>query len=295
VRRKDRVGLHDVATPLSVDTCFACPYLQCARGIPLRMSSANVVAPSSVRPTTLPVCLVLSWVMNRQRRPCCIYGGAFRQGSASAWTDFAGRLAKRTNARVVVPDYRLAPEYPFPAALHDCAAVLVALCGKGRPIILSGDSAGGGLALSLAAICASPTRLAGLALISPWTDLNVTADSFADCAATDVLFSRDAAHEAAELYLQGIGADDPLASPHFADLTTLPPVLLMASTIEVLRDDATRLVERLARANRRVDALFETDVPHDWPFVLPDHPATARALARYATFVAEVTSTTEGV
>ncbi|MDO7842152.1 alpha/beta hydrolase [Sphingomonas immobilis] len=202
-----------------------------------------------------------------------LHGGGYRMGSAAAWRPFAERLAVVTHARVIVPDYALAPEAPFPGALHDAAAVVGAAVADHGPVVLSGDSAGGGLALALAAALAPPVPLLGLVLLSPWIDLTLSGDSFDRCAASDALFSRASASAAAEAYLQGWDAADPRASPLFADLTALPPTLLAVSSSEVLCDESLDLLRRLALASVRTTAVIEPDVPHIWPVLATDAPA----------------------
>jgi acetyl esterase/lipase len=176
------------------------------------------------------------------------HGGGFRQGCPEMTSHFAAALAKRCGVEVVCPAYRLAPEHPFPAALNDGMSFLRELRRAGRSNIwLSGDSAGGGLAASLTALCiAEQIPVAGLVLLSSWLDLTVTSDCYATTAASDPVFSRAAALEAAEQYLQGSAADNPLASPLFGELAGYPPTFVSVGSGEVLADDARRFCAALS-------------------------------------------------
>jgi acetyl esterase/lipase len=189
-----------------------------------------------------------------------MHGGAFRIGCPEQIAPFAHRLAQACKVTVICPAYRLAPEYPFPAGLNDGWAVLRALAETmPRALILSGDSAGGGLAASLAALAhQAGIPLAGLALLSPWLDLSVIDPAYITNAATDPLFSAEAAREAAALYLQGHMPSDPLASPLFGELSGYPPTYLNAGMGEVLAGDARRLRDRLEQAGVPV-AFHEVD------------------------------------
>jgi acetyl esterase/lipase len=217
------------------------------------------------------------------------HGGGYRLGSVAWWSPFGARLVAATGWSVVLPDYRLAPEHPFPAALHDAAAVYEAVVAQDpAAIIVSGDSAGGGLAVAtaVAALAAGVRRPDGLALFSPWVDLGVTASSFTTRAETDQFFSAEAARGAAATYLQGVDHRHPLASPLFADLAGLPPTLVFAAIDEVLLDDAIALASALAHAGVAAEAHFVPGVPHVWPTLLPDRPESAAALAAVARFTA---------
>ncbi|HEY1281331.1 MAG TPA: alpha/beta hydrolase [Acidimicrobiales bacterium] len=216
------------------------------------------------------------------------HGGGYRLGSAAGSTAFGTRLAAATGCSVVVPDYRLAPEHPFPAALHDAAAVYDALvANESDAVVVSGDSAGGGLAVAVvvAALEAGVRAPDGLVLFSPWADLGVTGPSFTSRAGTDQLFSRDAAHAAAAAYLQGVDPRHPLASPLGANLAGLPPTLVFAAIDEVLLDDAVALAAGLTHAGVAVEAHFVAGVQHVWPTVFPDLPESAAALAAVARFI----------
>ncbi|MEB8336162.1 alpha/beta hydrolase [Streptomyces endophyticus] len=217
-----------------------------------------------------------------------LHGGGYRLGSMALVTAFAARLAVATGARVVAADYRLAPEHPFPAAPHDAARVYERLLSEADiPPVVLGDSAGGGLAAALVVACAGsgvavPSRLV---LLSAWLDLRCAAGSYRSRAATDQLFSHEAARQAADQYLQGHPADDPLASPLLGDLSAFPPTLLCASTDEVLLDDSVAFASALARAGVATSASYVPGVPHAWPSVFLDLPASVEALDVVARFV----------
>ncbi len=224
------------------------------------------------------------------------HGGGYRLGSAAQFAAFGARLADTTGARVVVVDYRLSPENPFPAALHDAVRVYEqVLAESGHPPIVLGDSAGGGLAAALTVACtgAGLALPRGLVLISAWLDLRCTADSYHSRAATDRLFSYDAASQAAQQYLQGHPAEDPLVSPLFGDLTEFPPTLLLASTDEVLLDDTVAMAACLTEAGVSNTTHIERGVPHAWPGIFPDLAESAAALDMIGRFVAAHGGTTE--
>ena len=217
------------------------------------------------------------------------HGGGYRLGSAAFSTPFGTHLAAATGARVTVVDYRLAPEHPFPAAVHDAAAVYASLLEEGGPApIAAGDSAGGGLAAALvvAATAAGAPRPRGLVLMSPWLDLTCSAATYASRAATDQLFSLESAEQASHMYLQAHDPRDPLSSPLRADLTSFPPTLVMASTDEVLIEDGAALASGLALAGVPVLASFESGRPHAWPAVLAGSAESAAALESIGRFVA---------
>lgn len=177
------------------------------------------------------------------------HGGAFRLGCPEMIGPFAAALAARCNVEVICPDYRLAPEHPLPAALHDGVKTIDALSLGYKKLVICGDSAGGGLAASLTALCvAAGIPVAALVLISPWLDLTLTNECYASNAATDALFSYQSASEAAELYLQGASAEDPLASPLLGSVVGFPPTLISAGAGEVLAGDAQRFHRKLQRA-----------------------------------------------
>lgn len=175
------------------------------------------------------------------------HGGAFRLGCPEIEGPFAAALARACEVEVVVPAYRLAPEHPFPSGLIDGFTALQALsreCGSGAhrvPLILSGDSAGAGLAASLAVLAAQHLiALDALVLLSPFLDLTLSGASYYDNALADPLFSFASAAYAVELYLQGGDATHPLASPLFAPLHGFPPTLISVGGGEVLADDSRR-------------------------------------------------------
>lgn len=187
------------------------------------------------------------------------HGGGYRLGCPEMEGPFALRLAQRCRVEVVVPQYGLAPEQPFPNGLYDALAVLRATTGE-RPVFVSGGSAGGGLAAALALLAAAEgIALAGLTLHSPWLDLAVDAASYEENAALDALFSRASAESAAALYLQGHDCRDPLASPLLAEPHNFPPTLISVGTGEVLADDARSFAARLGE---KADLLLVPGMEH---------------------------------
>lgn len=177
------------------------------------------------------------------------HGGGYRQGMPEMGGAFAEALARSCPVEVICPAYRLAPEHPFPAAIHDGWRVVSAPADGRLPLILSGDSAGGGLAAALALLCTSRgIPLTALTLHSPWLDLSVTSAGYERNRATDPVFSKEMAEEAADLYLQGLSADHPLASPLFGEFSGLPPAFISVGEDEVLIDDSLRMEAALTRA-----------------------------------------------
>ena len=223
-----------------------------------RAGLAAAVAAGMWRTDPAPQEVMLGGVRCLRFAPCVpvrgtllhMHGGAFRIGCPEQIGPFAADLAARCGVEVICPAYRLAPEAPFPTGLNDGWAVLQALAASGAaPLLVSGDSAGGGLAASLAALSAAGgITLSGLALLSPWLDLSVSDPSYTTNAATDPLFSAESAREAAALYLQGHAATDPLASPLKGDVAGFPPTYLNVGTGEVLAGEAESFHARLQDA-----------------------------------------------
>jgi acetyl esterase/lipase len=210
------------------------------------------------------------------------HGGGYRMGSPAAWANFASRLSAAAGLRVIVPDYRLAPEHPFPAAVEDALAAYVAVDETfGGPLLAGGDSAGGGLAASLA--LAAQQKPDGLILISPWLDLAVSDPAY-DNRPADQYFPKASAQEAAELYLQGYPASDPLASPLLGEFAGFPPTLMFASADECVVGDVLRLQAKLADARVFAEARVVPGMTHVWPVIAPALPESAAALAAIATF-----------
>ena len=178
-----------------------------------------------------------------------LHGGWFNFGSAQAFRHFAGHIAAHAGVAAFVPDYRLAPEHPFPAAAEDVRACDFGLVEQGfSKIAITGDSAGGTLALGLLAHLAANSDGASKALVggvalSPVTDLSLSGESWSTRAAADPYFAKPQATELVNSYLHGHDPTDPLASPLHADLAGLAPVRVHVGDDEVLLDDSVRFVE----------------------------------------------------
>jgi acetyl esterase/lipase len=211
------------------------------------------------------------------------HGGGYRMGSTAAYANFGTRLAAITGRRVVVVEYRLAPEHPFPAGLTDALAVYEALVAEdGQPPMVGGDSAGGGMAAAVT-LMAEP-KPAKAILLSPWVDLTVTNPAFTS-RTNDLFFPKESAAEAAQQYLQGHDPQDPLASPLNGDLTDYPPVLILASADECLIGDALAFQAALAEARRQVDTHIVPGMTHVWPVIAPALPESQAAMKAIANFV----------
>lgn len=183
-----------------------------------------------------------------------LHGGWFNFGSAYAFRHLAGHLAASVGVAVFVPDYRLAPEHPFPAASEDAEACYTGLAEKGfSKIAITGDSAGGNLAIGLLVHLAMKNASCNEALIggvalSPVTDLAFSGESWSTRAVADPYFTREQAAELVDSYLAGHDPKDPLASPLHADLKGFMPIHVHVGNDEVLLDDSIRLVERAVAA-----------------------------------------------
>ena len=198
-----------------------------------------------------------------------IHGGGFVFGSPDTHSAMMGQLAKRLGAKVFLPRYRLSPEHAFPAAVSDVRAAWDGLRAADYPAgqtVLGGDSAGGALALGLLAdLCRDPAMVpAGVFCFSPLTDLRYCNPSIAQNKDADVVLPAERAHETAENYLQGADAEDPAASPIFADFTGACPVWLTVGDTEILRDDSHEMGKRL-RANDVAVTLIEQGEKQNTP------------------------------
>lgn len=217
-----------------------------------------------------------------------LHGGGYFGCSAKSHRPITVAFALQ-GFRVFAPEYRLAPENQFPAAMDDAVAVYRGLLSEGyspNQIVVAGDSAGGGLALSLLlALREKGDPLpAGAAVFSPWTDLAATGDSIRTNAVRCAMFhGPDIAHSA-RYYLGEMDPFNPLASPLYADFTGLPPLLIHVGEDEVLRDDSTRLAERARAAGVRVQLKIWPVVPHAWqlaPHLIPEARQSLRESADF--------------
>jgi epsilon-lactone hydrolase len=220
------------------------------------------------------------------------HGGGYLAGSPATHRGMIARLSRETGLVVAAPDYRLAPEHPFPAAWDDAEAAWTALIAEGRAprdIVLGGDSAGGGLALSLLArLCAAGTPPAGLVAFSPWTDLTGGQPALRENAARDPLLPSDRFGMLVDFVLAGHPADDPRASPLFADYPGCPPVLFQVSESEILRDDSKALAARLTASGATVAVQTWPDTPHAWPVLAGRIPEADAALRMAAAFIGDL-------
>ena len=224
-----------------------------------------------------------------------IHGGGFALGSAEGSAGLASSLARKTGMRAVSVDYRLAPEHPYPAALQDVTAAYRALAGQaGRAdhLVVSGESAGGNLALELLIVGKAEglTMPAAALLLSPMTDLTVTGSSYAGKAHADPALTAQAIRTRAADYLAGADPADPRVSPIFADLSGLPPLLIQAGSHEVLLDDATRLAAKAAADDVAVILDITPGVPHVFQAFAALLDEADAALNRAARFVTDNTA-----
>ena len=219
------------------------------------------------------------------------HGGWFNWGSAQAFRHFVGHVAASTGVAAFVPDYRLAPEHPFPAASEDVRATYFGLVESGySKIAVVGDSAGGNLALGLLAYLSanSPSGTVapvGAVVLSPVTDLALTGASWETRSAADPYFLRSQAAELVRTYLGGHDPADPLASPLYGELAELPPIRIHVGDDEVLLDDSLRYVERAIAAgvDARVD-LWE-GTPHGFLSGIGTLAASRQALDEIGRFL----------
>lgn len=219
------------------------------------------------------------------------HGGGYVMGSPRGYTHAAAALARALGSTVLVPDYRLAPEHPFPAALEDATLVVQALVAEhgAERIAVAGDSAGGGLTIAgLANIRDLGTPLPAVAAaVSPLADFTASGATFVTNAATDPVIRPQSLPILAASYLRKQDRSTPLASPVFADLNGLPPVLLLASDSETLLDDAVVLDRRLRAAGGASTLSVYSDTCHAWTLFTDTLPQAREGVAELAAFVRE--------
>jgi acetyl esterase/lipase len=222
------------------------------------------------------------------------HGGGFRIASALAYRSYGSHLAAVLGARVLLVEYRLAPEHKFPKAVDDCFTVWESLLAEGIDtgrIVIAGDSAGGGLAASVTMHALADGVLpAGVICCSPWVDLTITADTYDTNAESDKLFSRTSAEEAAPAYLGGADPMNPIASPLFGDWDGAPPLLILVGDAEVLLDDSRKLAEVAKAAGVDVTLSIYPEMPHIWTMSYPAFPEAVEGVTEMAEFVSRVTA-----
>lgn len=220
-----------------------------------------------------------------------LHGGAWCLHLPGTYRRLAHRLSALTGLRVLLPDYRLAPEHPFPAAVDDCFAAYRWLVDQGyadRPLAIAGDSAGGSLTLvtMMRARDASLPLPACAALLSPSTDLTMSGPSIEYNERADPMFANAALTLLPDLYCPGVARSHPWLSPLFGQWQGLPPLLFQAGSTEMLLDDSVRAHDRAIAAG--VDARIKVwpGLPHVAP-LFTVMPEAHRALGEIAAFIVD--------
>ncbi len=234
------------------------------------------------------------WAINRAARGRGVilyfHGGGYISGSPATHAALGARLSALSGMRMCLPDYRLAPEHPFPAAPIDALVAYRALLARGYPprqIILGGDSAGGGLMFALLHMIAQerlpmPGRVFAL---SPWTDLTLDQGPRLDDALNDPLLPFDRVRELRDLYMAGADPHDPRATPLLGDFRGGPPAMIQVGSAEMLLDDSRRMAAHLRAQGIEVRLDVWPQAPHVWQNFQGRLPEADRALAQLAGFV----------
>jgi acetyl esterase/lipase len=219
-----------------------------------------------------------------------LHGGGFVMGSVDTHRGLMGRISRSAEARVLGINYRLAPEFPFPAALEDATTAykwLIANEAKASDIVIAGDSAGGGLSLSMLVAlrdAGNPLPAAGVCL-SPWADMEATGDTLATKATIDPVNRRETLLKNATLYLGNGDRKAPLVSPLYADLTGLPPLLFQVGESEVLLDDSKRLAEQAKSCGVDVSLEVWPEMIHVWQLFAAILPEAQQAIDHIGAFI----------
>ena len=219
-----------------------------------------------------------------------LHGGGYVMGSSKSHRTLLERLCVSFGGSIFSVDYRLAPEFPFPTALEDVLKVYNWFLEDGlsaRRLVVAGDSAGGGLALATLVNIREeglPQPACGM-LISPWTDLAITGESVESCSAIDPIVNKETLLKFRSMYLDGALATTPLASPLYADLRRLCPIMIQVGGSEILLDDSLRLASKLEEAGVDTSLQVWDDMIHVWHIfspVLNKGKEAIKVLASYA-------------
>ncbi len=245
------------------------------------------VSTSFVYPGGLPCLVVQPEGVTPTRTILHIHGGAFASGNGSDFLAMGAAIALAAQARVVLAEYRLAPEHPYPAGPEDCLSIyrgLLALGVDPETLSISGDSAGATLVLStiIRARDAGFPLPAAAALLSPWVDLSMSCETYVTI--KDPTATRESLQPYLAAYLQGRDPADPAVSPFFADLNDLPPVLIQVGSAEVFVGEATGLATKLKSAGVTTTLEIAQDMPHIWHLFASFLPEARQAIERIATF-----------
>lgn len=232
------------------------------------------------------------WIVPPAAEPGVVlffHGGGFVAGGPDDHRPITAGLARRMRRRVFAPRYRLAPEHRYPAAFDDALAAYRWLMDQGEPpIAVAGDSAGGGLVLGTL-LRARDARLplpARAVCLSPWTDLSASGDSIASMAGRCHLFRPENIPAFAAVVLGDAQPDDPGASPLFAELSGLPPILFQVGSTELLLDDARRAHRKIIAAGGQSTLVVFDDIVHGWHLLdgwVPEATAALDQAARFLT------------
>ncbi len=219
-----------------------------------------------------------------------LHGGGYVYGSLLSHRGMIGELARATNLRLIQLDYRLAPEHPFPAALEDAIGAVMALYDEGitaRDLVLMGDSAGGGLVLAtLLALRDSGAALPRAAVVlSPWTDLTCSGETYHSRKAVDPMIDHALAERLARLYAGEADRTDQGMSPLHGDLSGLPPVLIQVGERETLQADSVLFATKARAAGSPVILEEWPGMIHVWHQYYARLAAAHRAIARIAVFL----------
>jgi monoterpene epsilon-lactone hydrolase len=235
------------------------------------------------------------WVLPRdgtksERVVYYLHGGGYISGSAKSCRPITATLVRRSRRRVFGLDYRLAPEHRFPAGLDDAVTGYRWLLSSGidpQSIAVVGDSAGGGMTLALALRIrdAGEPLPASLVCLSPWTDMTSESESLTANSERDSMFVGEDIERYASVYLGDQSRRDALASPLFANLSGLPPLLIQVGREEVLLNDARHLHAKVLAAGGSSELHIYEDVPHGWHYGAPFVPETKQALNEVAAFL----------
>jgi monoterpene epsilon-lactone hydrolase len=219
-----------------------------------------------------------------------LHGGAYTMGSCTTHRALASRIAIASQTPALLPEFRLAPEYPFPAALEDGVAIYRWLIEQGispQKMVVAGDSSGGGLAIALTVLLRDKNvpLPAAITCLSPWADLELTGESLTTRAQVDPMCSLEESQYHAVHYIGKHDARAPLVSPIYADLHGLPPILIQVGDREILLSDAIRLTEHARKDG--VDAELEVwdGMWHVWHLFARYVPEGQRAIDKIGAFI----------